>query len=97
MQLFLLADNGLILGGTSLEGTLWRMSDEGYSNETLVRVKLDIDGHPTKYRLEITNKRASMVGPVMVPQPLQNHSVIFWPGTMSFKHDWTHAYMLNAQ
>lgn len=96
MQLFLLADNGLILGGTSLEGTLWRMSDAGYCNETLVRVKLDIDGHPTKYRMEISNRGLSMEGPVMVP-PLQNDSVIFWPGTMFLKHDWTHAYMLNAQ
>jgi hypothetical protein len=73
------------------------MSDVGYCNETLVRVKLDIDGHPTKYRMEISNRGVSMEGRVTVPAPLQNGSVIFWPGTMFLKHDWNHAYMLSAQ
>lgn len=98
MQLFLLNDSGLILGATSIEGTVWRMSDEGYTNESLVRVKLDVYGHhPTKYRLENSNQAAAMVGPVVVPKPVQNHSVIFWPGTMFFKHDWSRAVMFNAQ
>jgi hypothetical protein len=86
MQLYILNEHGDVLGGTSIEDTLWRMTDTGFSNETAVRVILDVKGRPARYRYVSGIGRVIERGEIDVPNWSDDdppRQVIFWPGTIN--------------
>lgn len=86
VQFFILDGNDGVLGGTSIEASLWRMGDEGFSNESTVRVILSVRGKPERYRYVTGSGKELKHGKIEVPNwddtdpPGQ---LIFWPGAMS--------------
>ena len=87
MKFFILDENDVVLGGTSIEASLWRMGDEGFSNESTVRVILAVSGRPEKYRYVTGSGRELKHGKIDVPnwdtQSDPPGQLIFWPGAMS--------------
>jgi len=86
VQFFVLDENDGVLGGTSIEASLWRMGDEGFSNETAVRVILSVRGRPARYRYVTGSGKEMKHGKIDVPNWSEDNppgQLIFWPGTMA--------------
>ena len=55
MQLHILDGEGTIIGGCSLENTIWRMTEYGLVNESFIKIKWDSKAVPERGRLSNSN------------------------------------------
>jgi len=55
MQLHILDGEGTIIGGCSLENTIWRMTEDGLVNESFIKISWDSPAEPVRGRVSNSN------------------------------------------
>lgn len=86
MLFYILDKDDKVLGGTSIEDTVWRMTDEGFVNETVVKVILSVWRRPANYRYISGSGRMIKEGNVVLPSSWDDNDppnqLVFHPGAM---------------
>jgi hypothetical protein len=55
MQLHLLDVNNVVLGGCSLENTVWQLSEDGLTNQSVIMIAVEIYTMPKMVRISNSN------------------------------------------